>query len=45
MKTEKEISNKIEEVKEDTMNVGKCNDVGQLAFVQGYVEALRWVLK
>lgn len=45
MKTEKEIEERIEEHKEDLVNVGKIDSYEALAYVQGMIESLKWVLK
>ena len=45
MRTVAQIKEKIEEMKQDTIDAGKVSSIEQLTFVQGYVEALKWVLK
>ena len=45
MKTPAELHAKIEEAKDDLTNTGKVNSEDSLAFQQGFIEALRWVLR
>jgi hypothetical protein len=45
MKTLNEIKEKVEEAKGDIANTGKVNSAEGLAFQQGFIEALRWVMK